>query len=99
MPSGLPQSCLTSAPRFNCANVCGGMIKANTRLGEAFHALQIDNNGQKMEQDAASMIINRFKATEGTELTISEHLAKMAEQLAPFSNDSAKAVIIKQCKI
>jgi hypothetical protein len=67
-------------------------------LGEAFHALQIDNNGEKMEQDAASMIINRFKATEGTELTISEHLAKMAEQLAPFSHESTKQVFVKQRK-
>lgn len=51
-----------------------------------------------MEQDAASMIINRFKATEGTELTISEHLAKMAEQLAPFSHESTKQVFVKQRK-
>jgi polo-like kinase 1 len=27
MPTGLPQSCLTSAPRFNSDNVCGGMVK------------------------------------------------------------------------
>jgi len=86
MPSGLPQSCLTSAPRFNGDNVSGGMVKANTRLGEAFHALQLDDGG-KLGQDASSMVVNQFKATEKTELTVAEHLAKMAEQLAPFNQD------------
>lgn len=96
MPSGLPQSCLTSAPRLNGDNVCGGMVKANTRLGEAFHALQV-NSGDYNAQDAASMIVNKVKAAEKAEVPLFEQLAKMVEQLTPFCQDTS-SMVIKKCE-
>ncbi|KAI6184696.1 Serine/threonine-protein kinase PLK [Aphelenchoides bicaudatus] len=97
MPVALPASCLNSIPRFNNENVCGGMVKADTRLGEAFHALQL--NGASMTQDAASMIVNKFKATDKAEIPTIQQLASLAEQLAPFCYEGDNLDTNKQLDI
>src|SRR4051812_13372811 len=49
-----------------------------------------------MVQDAASMVVSKFKTKD--EIPISEHLAKMAEQLAPFGQESVAPLSTRPCK-
>lgn len=51
-----------------------------------------------MAQDAESMVVNRFKAAEKAEIPAFEQLATMAEQLAPFCQESEQIATNKICK-